>query len=172
MLKQGEEMVHDGESMIKDGEKMMEEGESMIKEGEAMMEKDGDSAMMEYEYRGEVLSQGTDGAVLLDFNQVDYEAAIAEGKLVTLFFYANWCPTCRVEFPRMENAFKELSGDVVGFRVNYNDNQTDDYEKELARAFGVAYQHTKVFVKNGERILKSPESWDQNRYITEINNAL
>lgn len=58
---------------------------------------------------------------------------------------------------------------VIGFRVNYNDNQTDNDECNLAREFGVAYQHTKIFVKNGTRILKSPEGWNKDRYLIEIN---
>ena len=73
----------------------------------------------------------------------------------------------------MEKAFNELSSDkVVGFLVNYNDDQTDDDERNLAREFGVAYQHTKVFLKDGQRILKSPESWNKDRYLNELNNVL
>jgi hypothetical protein len=56
--------------------------------------------------------------------------------------------------------------------VNFNDNQTDADEQALAREHGIAYQHTKVFIKNGQQILKSPESWAQSRYVTEITNAL
>lgn len=186
MMEMGEAMVEDGESMVKEGEAMIEEGEKMMEEGEAMMEEEnttmngsgsdnGDVGFMSpagISYYGEVLSESSDGAVLLDFNQSDYENAIMNEKLVALYFYANWCPTCKLEFPKMIDAFKKLPSGVVGFRVNYNDSQTDNYEKGLARQFGVAYQHTKVFVKNGERILKSPESWDEERYITEITNAL
>lgn len=73
----------------------------------------------------------------------------------------------------MQGVFNELTTDtVIGFRVNYNDDQTDNEEKALAREFGVAYQHKKVFVKNGQRILKSPEEWDDKRYDTEINKAI
>jgi len=36
----------------------------------------------------------------------------------------------------------------------------------------VGYQHTKVFLKNGKRILKAPDSWDKDRYMFEINKAL
>ena len=58
---------------------------------------------------------------------------------------------------------------MVGFRVNYRDNQTDDAETALARQYGVAYQHTKVAVKDGQVVLKSPESWQIDRYVEEIN---
>ena len=181
MMEEGEAMMKDGEAMMKDGEDMMHEGEVMMekKDGEAMMEKD-DSVMMEKSsYQGEVLAGTPSGPVLLDFNQADYEKAVAEGKVVALFFYADWCPTCRIDFPKMQQAFDEMlsfsfSGwhDVVGFRVNYNDNQTDDFERQLARDFGVAYQHTKVLIKDGERVLKSPEGWDKDRYIEEIGKIV
>lgn len=112
-------------------------------------------------------------ALLLDFTKADYDATIPSDKLIVLYFYANWCPICKAEFPIAQGAFNELTTDnVVGFRVNYNDNETDADEVALARQFGVAYQHTKVFVKNGTRILKSPEGWDKNRYTAEINKAL
>ena len=118
-------------------------------------------------YQGEVLAG--EKSLLLDFTQADYDAAITSGKLVVLYFYASWCPLCREEFPLMEAAFDELDvDDVVGFRVNFNDGDTDKDERALARAFGVGYQHTKVFVRNGERVLKSPESWDKARYLREI----
>ena len=122
-------------------------------------------------YSGAVLAGKS--APLLDFAKADYDAAVKTDKLVVLYFYANWCPICRAEFPVMQKAFNELSTDkVIGFRVNYNDDQTDNDEKNLAKQFGVAYQHTKVFVKNGRRILKSPEGWDQMRYDMEMSKAL
>lgn len=123
------------------------------------------------QYSGTVLAGSS--APLIDFNKADYDAAVQTDKLVVLYFYANWCPICRQEVPHLEAAFNELETDkVIGFRVNYNDDQTDDNERELARQFGVPYQHTKVFLKNGTSVLKSPEGWDKDRYINEINKAL
>ena len=152
--------------------------ESIIEKEDSMMEKDTviekkDSEMMEGEsimkYSGSVIAGSK--SLLLDFNKSDYETALKTNKLIVLYFYANWCPICKAEVANsLYPAFNELTTDkVVGFRVNYNDNQTDNDEKNLAREFGVAYQHTKVFVKNGERILKSPESWSKERYLSEIN---
>ena len=123
-------------------------------------------------YSGSLLAGKS--APLLDFNKADYDAALKTDKLIVLYFYANWCPICKNETANaLYPAFNELSSDkVIGFRVNYKDNQTDNDETNLAKEFGVAYQHTKVFVKNGTRILKSPEGWDKNRYQNEINKAL
>jgi len=157
-------------------EKAMMEKEAMEeKEKDAMMAKEDDVMMDKGEtmtkYSGAVLAGKS--APLLDFTKADYDVAVKSDKLVVLYFYANWCPICKAEFPVMQGVFNGLSTDnVIGFRVNYNDDQTDADEKALAKQFGVAYQHTKVFVKNGQRILKSPEGWDDKRYDTEINSAL
>ena len=161
--------------MMKDDDVMME-GEATskskvesitIKQTAPAME--GDSGMME-SYRGALLAGKS--SPLLDFTQTDYEKATASGKLVVLYFYANWCPLCKAEFPVMQDVFNGLSDtDVVGFRVNYNDNETDADEVALARAFGVAYQHTKVLVRSQRQLLKSPESWGKDRYLWEISKA-
>jgi len=122
-------------------------------------------------FTGKVLA-GTK-APLLDFVKADYDVAVKSGKLVVLYFYADWCPLCKAEFPKMQAAFNALTTDgVVGFRVNFKDSFTDADEEALARQFGVPYQHTKVFVKNGTQVLKSPESWDEARHTLEINKAL
>jgi len=169
MMYEGEKMMDEGTEMVEEGEVMVKEGEKMMDEGEAMTE--GENMAMADSYEGELLAG--DKNPLLSFTKTDYEKAIASDKLVIIYFYANWCPICRAEFPKMESAFDKLTTDnVIGFRVNFNDNETDADEKALASEFGVAYQHTKVILKNGERILKSPESWDEARYLTEINKAL
>lgn len=120
---------------------------------------------------GEVLAGKN--SLLYDFSKAKYDQAIESDKLVVLYFYANWCPICKEEVPKLYDAFNELTTDrVIGFRVNYNDSETDKDEEALAKEYGVAYQHTKVFVKNGQRILKSPEGWDKKRYLDEIQKAI
>jgi len=111
-------------------------------------------------------------AKLYEFSEAEYESVKSSNKLVVLYFYANWCPICREEFPKMQSAFNELSSDnVVGFRVNFKDDETSESEKTLAREFGVAYQHTKVFIKDGKQILKAPDSWSKEKYLEEINKV-
>lgn len=112
-------------------------------------------------------------SVILDFSQKEYDAAVSSYKLVVLYFYASWCPTCNEEFPVMQQAFEELKNpNVIGFRIHFSDNQASDDEKKLAEKYGVAYQHTKVIVKEGKRVVKSPESWDEKRYLDEIGKLL
>lgn len=151
------------DEVMLEGDKM--DGDAM--EQDTMMEGEGSEMLG---YNGSVLA-GKDSP-FLDFSKEDYEAALKTDKLIVLYFYANWCPICKEEIVKAEAAFEVLEGsDVIGFRVNFKDDQTESYEEQLAREFGVAYQHTKVFVKNGERVLKSPEGWSLERYTSEINNA-
>jgi|GEM_PF-3879685 len=111
-------------------------------------------------------------APLIDWNRADYDKAKQSGRLVVLYFYADWCPICRDEVQNaLYPAFNELTrNDVVGFRVNYNDSYTEPAEDDLAREFGVAYQHTKVFLQGNTRVLKSLEKWDKARYHAEIRS--
>jgi thiol-disulfide isomerase/thioredoxin len=146
------------------------EGAAMEKNEGTTTEKKEEGVMMK-KYSGAVLA-GT-SAALIDYNQADYDAAVKTDKLIVLYFYANWCPLCKAEVPKLYAAFNQLTTDqVIGFRVNYNDNETDPNEEALARTYGVPYQHTKVFVKAGTQVLKSPESWDTARYLSEIHSAI
>lgn len=108
----------------------------------------------------------------IDFNKESYDRAIAENKTILLYFYASWCPICRAEQPKTFAAFNEINyPDVVGFRVNYRDSDVDEYEEQLAKEHGVTYQHTKVIIKDGKRILKAPDSWTKEKYLEEIGKA-
>ncbi len=88
------------------------------------------------------------------YTKAAYEAAKASGKPIFLFFYANWCPTCREQEPRLQRVVPTHMGGVVGLRVNYNDTETDEDEKALAKEFGVTYQHTGFFIDASESVQK------------------
>jgi len=61
-----------------------------------------------------------------------------------LFFYASWCPTCRPADKNFEENVTKIPSDVTLIRVNYNDSDTDQEEKDLAKTYQVTYQHTFV----------------------------
>ena len=61
---------------------------------------------------------------------------------------------------------------IVGFQVNYNDSETDEFEKALARKFGVAYQHTHVIIDSSENILlKELTEWSKEETVSKLESA-
>lgn len=110
------------------------------------------------------------GALYQPFAIGAFEQAKSEGKVIFLEFYANWCPICKRQKPALEQAFRELSSpNIVGFEVNYNDSETDEDEKTLARKFGVAYQHTHVIIDSSENVLlKELTEWSKEETISKL----
>ncbi len=105
------------------------------------------------------------------FTQKAYEKALQENKIIFLDFYANWCPICRGEAPELEQGFLQLNNpNVLGFRVNYKDDETDDDEKKLAKEFLISYQHTKVILKNRKEILRDGDVWDKEKVIKTLQS--
>jgi thioredoxin 1 len=153
---------------------MMDDKDGSILKDDSMMDDDTASKGNSMEvkmmnvYSGTILAGSA--TPYIEFNKQDYDKALAEGKSILLYFYASWCPTCKAEQPKIFEAFDSMDSDnIIGFRVNYQDSETDSEETALAKQFGVAYQHTKVILSNGERVLKSPESWDTERYLDELD---
>lgn len=107
------------------------------------------------------------------FTKEEYEKAIMEDKVIILNFYANWCPSCKAEEPEAFEAFNSLENDnIIGFRVNYKDSDTDKDEEAIAREFGIAFQHTKVVLKGNEEIQKTLENWDSEKYVEELSKLV
>ena len=106
----------------------------------------------------------------LDFQKQDYEKALQENKIIFLNFYAGWCPICQNEQPGIFSAFSKLDNpNIIGFRINYKDSYTDEDEIDLARKYGITYQHTKVILKDGEVIKKELSQWGEEKTINELS---
>lgn len=96
------------------------------------------------------------------FSREEFESAKNTKTPIILYFYSNWCTICLSEFPVVEEAANRLGKDkFLGFRVNFNDDDTDEEEKNIARDMKVYYQYTKVFIINGEVVLKDGDPWDK-----------
>jgi thiol-disulfide isomerase/thioredoxin len=169
-------MVNDDNVMMDKSSEVMEQKESdvMVKDDNVMMDKSSDTMvkedtlMMSKSYSGNVIAGTT--SQYLEFNQEDYNIALEQEKVIVLNFYASWCPSCKEENIQAIEGFNNLNlNNVVGFRVNYKDSNTDSSETELAKKFGISYQHTKVILVNEEQVLKNTESWNSDKYISELS---
>lgn len=164
MNKTGSSMNKTGDSMEKPGDSMGTGNGSMNKTGDAMnksdsMEKPGDSMAGPVGYA--------------PFTKSAYEQARADGKVIYLEFYANWCPICAAQAPALEAAFSELKNPgVAAFRVNYKDSDTDADEQALAQEFNIVYQHTHVILgPDGSVRKKSQETWDKETILSEVGKV-
>ncbi len=106
-----------------------------------------------------------------EFHPTLYSKALAEKKIILLYFYADWCPICKKEQTDATlPAFNELQkSNVVGFRVHYNDGKAAAEEIELAKKYGITYQHTKIILKDGKQVSKDLNSWNKEKYLAEFS---
>ncbi|MBI3341572.1 thioredoxin family protein [Candidatus Curtissbacteria bacterium] len=122
-------------------------------------------------YTGKILAGTT--APFIIFNLPDYEQALKDNKIIILDFFANWCPECREEAPKLHAGFDALNTDkVVGFRINYNDTDTTKDGKDMAGKYGITFQHTKVILKNGKELSRDVNLWGKDTFLAEVNKAL
>jgi thiol-disulfide isomerase/thioredoxin len=79
----------------------------------------------------------------------------AKNGRTVLFFYASWCPTCKPADTSFTQNANKIPGDMTLIRVNYNDTETDQEEKDLAKKYNITYQHTFVQIDStGKEITK------------------
>jgi thioredoxin 1 len=105
-----------------------------------------------------------------DPRYVEYSKAIIDGSgnaRRVLFFYANWCPTCRPADASFSQNESKIPQDVTVIRVNYHDTETNQEEKDLATKYGVTYQHTFVQIdESGNTITK----WNGGQFDELLRN--
>jgi len=95
-------------------------------------------------------------AIYEDFTQAKYDAAIAAGEPIYLFFFANWCPTCRDQEPVNEQVFSSYPKFFHAFRVHVLDNKVSTDEDNLAKQFKVTRQHTMILIdSNGTEVART-----------------
>ena len=89
---------------------------------------------------------------------IEYKSGVldeSKNKRRVLYFYANWCPTCKPADANFKANQSKIPEDALVIRVNYNDSDTDAEEKELAKKYGITYQHTFVQIDaDGSEVAK------------------
>lgn len=141
------ETVQKSDSMVKETVVMQKDPSPMVKTEDVMMKKDevkmGEPKDAMMEKSGKYIPFSSE--VL---------ASAASSRRV-LFFYANWCPLCKPADESFTKNVSKIPADVTLIRVNYNDSDTDQAEKDLAKKYGITYQHTFVQIDaQGNEVVK------------------
>ena len=89
------------------------------------------------------------------------------GKRV-LFFYASWCPTCRPADSDFRTNADKIPADLTLIRVNYNDPETDQEEKDLAKKYEATYQHTYVQIDEKGGVVTKWNGGQLDKLLTEV----
>lgn len=127
-----------------------------IMQGDHVMDEDEDRMMM---------SDDMSGSRYVDYSKKALDNAVDKRRV--LFFYANWCPTCRPTDINFKENISKIPEDVIVIRVNYNDTDTDQEEKDLAQKYGITYQHSFVQIDSqGNRIT----AWNGGQLNELLNN--
>jgi hypothetical protein len=112
-------------------------------------------------------------APLLSFSTSDYAQARTAHKLIVLYFYSDNDSNSRDEFLEITDAFNQLSTNkVVGFRVHMDDDFVSEPEFKVQQDFHVTSTTTKIFIKDGNELLRSTDSWGQEEYLNQLNKLL
>lgn len=129
------------DSMMKNDGFMMPKEDVFMEPTDVMIKKD-DSALV-----GEKMTDNK----MSDSRYVQYSKSVLDSTANTrrvLFFYASWCPTCKPANESFAQNVSKIPEDVTLIRVNYNDPETNQEEKELAKKYSITYQHTFVQIDN------------------------
>lgn len=85
----------------------------------------------------------------LDYSEKVMKAELEAGQKVVLFFHAKWCPFCVKADKAFMSSTDEIPVGVTVLKIDF------DTEKEMAKKYGVTYQHTFVQLdKNLESVTK------------------
>ncbi len=140
---------------------VIEKQPPMIDEKPAMEEKE--ERMMEPGLIGGGVSR------YYNWDKTMFDKSVAEGKTIYLEFSADWCPACQSQEPQLIAGFAELNDpNVIGFKIHYKDDQTTPEHADLTKQYQIAYQHSKVVLKDGKVVLKSPEAWTKDKFLAEM----
>jgi len=126
---------------------------------------------------------------LYDTDSVVYELKDYRGKLVLLHFWADWCPHCRQEFPKIQMAYDKLKPQgfeiiaintgqsrehVLEIKMSYNLTfpLLVDEEAKTAEIYRVTGLPTSFFIDETGKIREKHIGWLEEKQVLDIFNKM
>jgi thioredoxin 1 len=101
------------------------------------------------------------------YNQPALDKALTAGLPTIVFFHADWCPTCKVQQPLVQELLKEpRMKNVTVFLADY------DKEKDLKKKLRVSSQSTFVVFKAGKEVARSTGQTNKDELAATFAKAL
>ena len=102
-----------------------------------------------------------------DYSQTAFEQAQADGRVILVDVYADWCPTCKAQKPLLDDIAKDaVLDDALLVRVNF------DTEKAFLAAHRVPRQSTILVFVGEEEVSRSIAETNAERLRTAITAGL
>ena len=101
------------------------------------------------------------------YDKAAFEKALAEGKPVIVDFFADWCPTCKVQKPHVQSLLSDPKmKEVTLFIADY------DKEKDLKKSLRVTQQSTFVVFKGGKETGRSTGQTKKEDLAAEVAKTI
>ena len=96
----------------------------------------------------------------------NFDALLADEKLVIVDFWATWCGPCRMLSPLLDEVEEELEGKIQVVKVNIDDAE------EIAMRYRIMSIPTLIFFKGGEMVDRTVGAMPKNILLDKINAHL
>ena len=103
---------------------------------------------------------------MIHFNEDTFDNTLAEGKLMMVDFWAEWCGPCQMLGPVIESLSEKYEGKAVIGKVN------TDEEGPLAMRYTVMNIPTVIFFKDGKEIDRKVGVMPPDVYIQVLERNL
>jgi thioredoxin 1 len=100
------------------------------------------------------------------FDEAGFNAAAAQGGVMLVDFWADWCGPCRMLAPMIDQLADEYDGRVVVGKVNVDD------EPELAQKYGVMSIPNIVILKDGKEVDRLVGVQPKGNFTAKLDKVL
>ena len=103
---------------------------------------------------------------VVNVSDANYKEVLAAGQPVVLDFWAEWCGTCRMVSPIIDELAEEYAGRITVGKVNVDENDTAVAE------YGIRNIPTVLFFKDGQVVDKQVGAAQKAAFVEKMNKLL